>query len=153
MTVHFICRGNAFRSLIAEAYLKSLAIPDLAVLSSGSVATTHKQMNRNNHRLTLLLLQQHGLGPFVKPTYADQLTAERLKNTDVAICLNNIVVDECKNIPVILPPRTLVWDVTDIGEKDRIATSDDQRMAISETVFAEITDLVDAFAEAEGWTL
>ena len=74
MIIHFICRGNAFRSIIAEAYLNSLEFKDLGVLSSGTAAASHKSQNLANHRLTLELLAEHGIRGFAKAGYGDQLT-------------------------------------------------------------------------------
>jgi predicted protein tyrosine phosphatase len=36
MNIHFICRGNVLRSLIAETYLRSLELPNITVISSGT---------------------------------------------------------------------------------------------------------------------
>jgi protein-tyrosine-phosphatase len=38
MRVHFVCTGNLYRSRMAEAYLRSKAIPGLEVTSSGVLA-------------------------------------------------------------------------------------------------------------------
>jgi hypothetical protein len=45
MLIHFICRGNSFRSIIAEAYLNSLRIKGLRILSSGTAAASDKAKN------------------------------------------------------------------------------------------------------------
>lgn len=34
-TIHFVCRGNNFRSRLAEAYLNSKKLPGIKVISSG----------------------------------------------------------------------------------------------------------------------
>ena len=46
MIVHFICRGNAFRSIIAEAYLNSLKFENLKATSSGTAAAVDRAGNR-----------------------------------------------------------------------------------------------------------
>ncbi len=71
MTIHFICRGNSFRSIIAEAYLNSLKINDLVVFSSGSTAALAKARNRPYHQLTLDLLGPHGIREYAKGDYGD----------------------------------------------------------------------------------
>ena len=53
MIIHFICRGNSFRSIIAEAYLKSRRLDGLKVISSGTNAAADKAGNLASHGRTL----------------------------------------------------------------------------------------------------
>ncbi|MGH7241702.1 MAG: hypothetical protein ACREGB_05390 [Candidatus Saccharimonadales bacterium] len=143
MTIHFICRGNIFRSLIAETYLKSLQIPGITTLSSGTIADETRE---SNHTLgytanTRELLARHKLTVHAKPS-AEQLTQERLADNQLVICANQIAYDEAVAI-ARLPKSTIIWDVTDIGEGSRIANSASQRKLYEEEVFSEITGLVD----------
>ena len=146
MIIQFICRGNAFRSIIAEAYLKSLDIPDVTVLSSGTVASTYKEVNAANFPKTLALLKRHGIVQYAKDHYADDTQQSLLDTSNIAICLNARAYEEAIST-FRLPEKTYVWDVTDIGEADRIATTDAERERYSEDVYAEIvqkvTDLLD----------
>ena len=64
MIIHFICRGNSFRSIIAEAYLNSLEIKDSRVLSSGTTAASGRARNLAYYRMTLFLLEKHGIREF-----------------------------------------------------------------------------------------
>jgi protein-tyrosine-phosphatase len=73
MIIHFICRGNAFRSIIVEAYLNSLEIEDWNVLSSGTAAAPEKARNLTSYGKTLELLEEHGIREFAKGGYGDQL--------------------------------------------------------------------------------
>jgi protein-tyrosine-phosphatase len=72
MIFHFICRGNCFRSIIAEAYLNSLGINDASARSSGTVAAAEKAKNLMHYRTTLDLLEQHGIREFAKDGYGDR---------------------------------------------------------------------------------
>lgn len=142
MVVHFICRGNAFRSLIAEAYLKSLNLEDVTVFSSGTVAKQYEAANTQNYQKTVGLLERHGLQKYAKTHYADPLDAQQACHADVNICMNQLVFDESKTI-CELPANTVIWDVTDIGETGRIARSDAERAKFSEDAFRQITRNVD----------
>jgi protein-tyrosine-phosphatase len=95
MIIHFICRGNSFRSVIAEAYLNSLGIKGSRVLSSGTTAASDKARNLVYHRMTLDLLDRHGIREFAKAGYGDQLTQSRLEKADITVCMNQRVYDEC----------------------------------------------------------
>ena len=146
MIVHFICRGNAFRSLIAEAYLNSLGLEGVETISSGTVANEYREANRVNFAKTQALLRKHGIEGWAKTHYADQLTSARLHQADVAVFVNRIALDEARRLGE-LPGNTIVWDVADLGEAGRIPSSEEQREAFSEDVYAEIVKEVDALVE------
>jgi protein-tyrosine-phosphatase len=137
MIIHFICRGNAFRSIIAEAYLNSLELSDLSVLSSGTAATLHKARNLANHRMTLQLLEEHGMRGFAKAGYGDQLTQSRLDRADITVCMNQRVYDDCLRC-VIFPGSPRVWSVADIGEPGRISGVESKRQLYREEAYQEI---------------
>jgi protein-tyrosine-phosphatase len=137
MIIHFICRGNAFRSIIAEAYVNSLALKDLSVLSSGTAATLYKPRNLANHRMTLELLEEHGIRGFAKIGYGDQLTQSRLDKADITVCMNQRVYDECLHcVAFCHSPR--VWSVADIGEPGRISDVESERQLYREEAYKEI---------------
>src|SRR5271165_4080118 len=126
MRIHFVCRGNVFRSLIAEAYLNSLGIKDWDVLSSGTAAASEKAANLVNYRKTLELLEKHGIREFAKAGYGDQLTQSRLEKADITVCMNQRVYDECLRY-VIFPASPRIWSVADVGEPGRISNVESER--------------------------
>ena len=135
--IHFICRGNSFRSIIAEAYLNSLEVKGWSVLSSGTTATLHKARNLVYHRKTLALLEEHGIREFAKADYGDQLTQSRLEQADIAICMNQRVYDECLQI-VAFPTGPRIWSVADLGEPGRIARAEPEERLYREEAYQEI---------------
>jgi len=145
--VHFVCRGNAFRSILAEAYLNSLGVKDWSVLSSGTVAAQDKDRNLAHYRMTLQLLERHGIREFAKPGYGDQLTQSLLDRADVTVCLNQRVYDECLGLVAFRAvPR--IWSVADLGEQGRISGLAAQRQAYREAVYQEIAAHVDRLIAA-----
>jgi protein-tyrosine-phosphatase len=142
MIIHFICRGNSFRSIIAEAYLNSLGIKGSRVLSSGTTAESDKTRNLVYYRMTLDLLEKHGIREFAKAGYGDQLTQSRLEKADITVCMNKRVYDECLR-SVTFPVSPRIWSVADIGEPGRISNAESERGLYREGAYQEIVKNVD----------
>jgi protein-tyrosine-phosphatase len=134
--------GNSFRSIIAEAYLNSLEIKDSRVLSSGTTAASDKARNLAHYRMTLDLLEKHGIREFAKHGYADQLTQPRLEEADITVCMNQRVYDECLRC-VTFPASPLIWSVADIGEPGRIPNDMSERELYREDGYQEIISNVE----------
>ena len=142
MVIHFICRGNAYRSIIAEAYLNSLNEKDVKIISSGTVAACYRASNVNNYKDTLSLLKEHGIAQFAKKEYGEQLPAGEPVKGDIIVLFNHIVRREAEQI-VDLPNNVRVWNVVDVGEPGRTPKDKAEEREINEEVFREITHLVD----------
>lgn len=149
MIIHYICRGNAFRSIIAEAYTNSLQLSGVTVRSSGTVASEWKERNARNVPKTLAMLERHGIRQFAKDHYADDIRQEWIDEADVVVCLNQRVYDEAQ-ARCTLPADTRVWDVTDTGEKDRIVKTEDDLLRYIELAYNEIRYNVDALVAELG---
>jgi protein-tyrosine-phosphatase len=111
MRIHFICRGNVYRSMMAEAYCNSLRLPGVQAVSSGTVAEANRTENEACLTQTADILTKHGLGDYVKHR-GDQLTQERIDGSNVVVCMNRQIYDECQGV-VRLPGHALIWDVGD----------------------------------------
>jgi len=141
MQVHFICRGNVYRSLIAEAYLNSLRITNLKAISSGIVAKEHSKLNIPVLRFTLNYLNKKDLGKYTK-THWDQLTQNRLSNKDINICMNQIVYNECSD-RIVLPNNTIIWDIDDTDETENIPKTNEELLDYTEKLFTQIKSNID----------
>jgi protein-tyrosine-phosphatase len=139
MIVHFICRGNAFRSIIAEAYLNSLMLKNIKAISSGTVAAAERAGNHAAYAETLGLLAKNGIREFAKTGYGDQLTQARLARADIVVCMNKRVYDECQRL-VSLPASARTWSVADIGEPGRVARTQPGKTLYREEAYLEIVE-------------
>jgi protein-tyrosine-phosphatase len=145
MIIHFVCRGNSFRSIIAEAYLNSVKVDGWRALSSGTKAALNKSDNLVYYRMTLELLGRHGIREFAKDDYGDQLTQALLEEADVTVCLNQRVYDEGLQIATFprSPRSPRIWSVADIGEPGRIARTESEQLLYREDAYQEIVKNVD----------
>lgn len=143
MKIHYICRGNVVRSLMAETYTRSLRIPDIETSSSGTVADRHRDRDFTikHRKRTIELLSRHDLDRFAKSA-SNQLTQEVVDAQDLIICVNDRAYNEATDI-VNLPPDTMIWHVDDIGEGQRILSNED-RTQYEEAIYDEIKSNVDA---------
>ena len=139
MIIHFICRGNSFRSIIAEAYLNSLRFKNLKAISSGTTAAVDRAGNLAAYTETLGLLAKNGIREFAKVGYGDQLTQSRLAGADVVVCMNLRVHDECQQL-VTLPASRRIWSVADIGEPGRIAHTEPGKTLCRQEAYQEIVE-------------
>jgi protein-tyrosine-phosphatase len=145
MNIHFICRGNVLRSLIAETYTKSLNIDNVDVTSSGTNVNWNSPQERGYFADTLSVLDRHGIKSYVKAK-SDQLTQERVDSSnDIIVLMNQRVFDEAVEI-VKLPPNAINWEIIDIGEGHR--TISDSRESYEEEIYQEITHKVDELLKA-----
>jgi protein-tyrosine-phosphatase len=142
MIVNFICRGNTFRSILAEAYTNSLRIDGIHAISSGIEGAAHREENAPGFAEILDFLEARGLKQYAKDHHGDQLDQPRLDNSDLVVCLNGDVYLECREL--YAPPNTtVVWDVADLGERGVAYDTLEQRTAIREAALAEIAERVD----------
>lgn len=142
MKIHYICRGNVVRSLMAQAYTKSLQLPGIEATSSGTMADRHRDkcFTIEHRQSTFALLDRHGLLSFTKST-SDQVSQEKIDDQDLVICVNQRAHDEAAEL-VTLPKNTIVWHIDDIGEGRRILVNDD-RTKYEEAIFTEVKSNVD----------
>lgn len=143
MKIHFICRGNVLRSLIAEAYARSLNVKNTTCISSGVCVDLDDLTERGYFQNTIALLERHGISSYAKQL-SHQLTQERVDSAGITVCVNQRAFDEALSI-VTLPENTIIWDIVDIGEGGRAKDKDvaDVRVIYEEEIYEEITTQVD----------
>lgn len=143
MTVHFICRGNTFRSVMAEAYLKSLHLKDVQVISSGTVAEQDRLSNIPKFQHTLAQLDKHSIKQYAKPAHGEQLPAGERAAGDIAVVFSERAYRELARV-VPIQDNVRIWHIADIGEPGRIPKNEADEQALREDVYQEIVAHVDA---------
>jgi len=126
---------------MAEAYLKSLHLPNVEVISSGTVADVFRESNKMHAPHILEHIHKYGVTRYAKDE-PDQLTQARLDSADITICLNKIVADECNQM-FKMPTDTIVWDVSDVDEGSRIVKPGESRYQYVKETYEEIANNID----------
>lgn len=145
MNVHFICRGNVLRSLMAETYLKSLHLNGVNTISSGTNVNWDVPQEKEFFANTLAVLNRHSIMNYAK-TAPEQLTQDRISfYHDIIVLMNQRVVNEAQGI-VTLPDNIENWNIIDIGEGHRTDTTN--RESYEEEIYQEIIQKVDELVQS-----
>ena len=136
MTVHFVCKGNTFRSRLAETYLNSKQLPNVKAISSG----TEAEMNDCGPITwySQKIIQQNHLVSFEKPTW-DQTTKFLLEEGDLTIFMHQNIYDFCVEHFGFSGTNFQIWDIPDTAAHQEEA----EKVEATEKIFEEIKQKID----------
>lgn len=136
MKTHFVCRGNTYRSRLAEAYYNSLQLLNASAVSSGIEATDN--LNGPITVYAARILAAHGLTSYGKATWT-QSTKENLEESDVVVFMNEDVYIECRDKIKPVLQKFYVWSVEDVNPRGLDA---DTVESLTNATFTEIVEEV-----------
>ena len=111
--IHFICRGNVYRSRLAEAYAKSL-LPqhtNLVITSSGIQANLN--LDGDVEAAALAALEAENIQNYLAPTWR-QTTQKILDEADLLVFMNDTVYQDACHAFQVQPDKCIVWHIKDI---------------------------------------
>ncbi|MGI9027670.1 MAG: hypothetical protein ACR2FM_02400 [Candidatus Saccharimonadales bacterium] len=112
-SIHFICRGNVYRSRLAEAYAMSLAKDKgLKLISSSGIEAT-RALNGDVDPDTVKLLEAEGLEKYLTPKWK-QTTQEDIDNHEVIVFMSRTLYEQANKSFNIPQQKVRVWDIKDI---------------------------------------
>jgi len=115
--IHFVCRGNVFRSRLAEAYFRSLGLKNVRVSSSGIESDYYYGDKPTDYILpcTVGVAKKfdfaHSLG--VKRT---QTTEKALSEADIIVFMKRDIYDYAKNVLKLDDNKALIWNIKDFED-------------------------------------
>lgn len=114
--IHFICRGNVYRSRMAEAYAiaKTRDNPDIQIDSSGVEAKL--ALNGEVDPVAIAHLKDDGIESYASKTWV-QTTQELIDAADIVVVMSKSLLADSKSI-VNIPNEKLV--LIDIPDKDGV---------------------------------
>ncbi len=141
--VHFVCRGNTYRSRLAAAYFHSVAPANFRISSSGVHLTNS---DKTVSTFTVLVAKSHGLS---YQMYSERrvTTASMVAAADIVVCMDKDIYDYVVLYLSVQPQKCIVWNVEDMGPYARhhhlpMSTRADQ-VAVAEKTFVHIKKLCD----------
>src|SRR6266567_4708294 len=134
MNIHFVCRGNTFRSRIAEAYLNSKSIPEITATSSGIYAGI--KLNGPIDWYAMRIIFNNHLVSGMSACW-EKTNTEIFKSKDLIIFMSKRHYEFCHDFVGDVPYE--IWDIEDMPE----IFEDAQLIAKSESVFMQISGNVE----------
>ncbi len=111
MSIHFICRGNMFRSRLAEGYLRK-HLPQAIISSSGIDASNG--LNGHICWYAQCIADCHNFAQHLSSTWT-KTTQEHLQDADVIITLDaSITKDVLSRFTIPSHSNILSWNISDV---------------------------------------
>ncbi|OGH41922.1 MAG: hypothetical protein A3H79_03870 [Candidatus Levybacteria bacterium RIFCSPLOWO2_02_FULL_36_8b] len=147
MIIHFICKGNGYRSRLAEAYLSSKRIKNLKVISSGVLAL--KSDNGFISWYAQRIIQYEDLINYSKPSW-QQTTSILLNKADINIFMDKKNYEYAKNNLSYGAGNYEVWNIPDIDDfgfivKRETLEKEQEKIKITEETYQIIRRKIDEF--------
>lgn len=140
MTIHFVCRGNTFRSRLAETYLNSKQIPGLKVISSGTEAELNDCGPVTWYAQRII--QDNHLVPFEKPTW-EQTSKLLLEEGDLTIFMHQNIYDYAVSHFGFDGKNFQIWEIPDIRVHLKTFAEQVQKIKETEKIYEEIKQKID----------
>jgi protein-tyrosine-phosphatase len=147
--IHFVCTGNAYRSRLAEAYLRSKKLPNVNVSSSGIQAKEFYHKNGPISWYAARLIKRHDLIPHTKRD-STQTSLKHLNNADIVVFMTDMHYTYAKTKLKYHKNTFEIWNIGDIDDADFFGTerdSDMMRIQHSEKTFKQIKEKVDSLVK------
>ena len=116
--VHFICRGNVYRSRMAAHYLELQQIDSIEVSSSGIEAAKNRPRNKAiMSARPVELARWIGLDSWDEDLHPTQTTQAIIDSVDLIIFMNEDVAHDARLTFRLTLAKCETWDVADLDER------------------------------------
>jgi len=111
--IHFVCRGNVYRSRLAEAYAKSLLKKDNEVQISSSGIQAELCLSGDVDTRAVKALEADNLKKYLAPSW-QQTTQELINDVDIIVFMNNSVYQDALKLYNLSHDKCIVWHIKDV---------------------------------------
>lgn len=111
-SIHFVCRGNIYRSRLAEAYAKSLLNNGGSKTVSSSGIEADLNLVGDAAPITQQIAASENIDQCLSPTWT-QATQSHIDTNDIVIFMNKTVYQDATKFLNIPEEKTEVWSIPD----------------------------------------
>lgn len=139
--IHFVCKGNTYRSRLAEAYFNSVDTPNLECISSGVEA--HAIEDPPIEWYSMKIIQNNNLVLGMSRD-SKKTSKEMIENADFTVFMEKEIYEFCKNMLGFNSDLYQIWNIEDLHTRDK---SVEEIITISESAFKNISEKVDSLVK------
>lgn len=143
-TVHFVCRGNVFRSRLAREYLTKHTQKNIKVISSGIWAKQDLFGDISHHAKALM--KKHGLVD--RQNSWVQTTQKNIDSSTIVIFMSKTLLADAEKMFDLSSTKYLVWDIADIKHN-----TPETRLEESEKIYQKIIESIKEFENSDLYKL
>lgn len=111
-SIHFICRGNVYRSRLAEALARSILEEKNRAKISSSGIEAKKALNGDVSAETVRLLSEENLRHYLYPVWR-QTTQEVIEDNELIVFMSQTLYAQAKEMFKIPKDKVQVWNIPD----------------------------------------
>jgi isopentenyl-diphosphate delta-isomerase len=142
--IHFVCRGNIYRSRLAEAYLKSIKGSEWEISSSGIGADRHTKITISPW--TISIANKNGLSALLNPIKT-LTTNTQLQESNIIVFMNDDVYEDAKKMYEFNDAVSIVWHVKDREDWPSDLPAKQKRQRTFKQITRSVNKLVDTMSK------
>ena len=112
-SIHFICRANAYRSRLAEAYALSLLEDNTDIKISSSGIEADRALHGDAAPKTVRLLSEESIQNYLTSTW-HQTTQKDIDDNDSIIFMSQTLYSQASDLFKLPEDKIKVWDIPDV---------------------------------------
>ena len=112
-SVHFICRGNVYRSRLAEAYAMSLLEKKGLARVTSSGIEAERNLGGNVDPETVRLLELENIQNYLTSGW-HQTTQTNIDSNELIVFMSQTLYSQANELFSIPAQRVRIWDIRDI---------------------------------------
>lgn len=131
MEILFLCRGNVYRSQIAEAFFNEYSSNHNA--KSAAIDKPLEKMDK----LVIRVMKEKGID--ISRSLSEKVTEEMINSSDKIIIMNQDLLDYGQNLP---KEKIEIWDVKDSDAKEKDEHKYPELVQGREIIEGKVKDLI-----------